>query len=520
MMSFFNDIVNFYRSLVSKIFRVALVSFGTNFTSATRKFERRKETVHRPKNLSPLFHANLKPKQQGSWAPLYRMTLFLITLVLLTFSLLVMGNQGEDMRANIINGTERCFHYIPETKMFLMICTVLHWQENGYDAATHISLSANETFDGAANEGGHREKFIINLSGVVGFGGLITVKDEDVATFAEAPMIRNVHVKNGTTADSGGFIVQQAQKYFSVVSCSSTGTISVRAGGICGYLCGYMDGKIDISNSHSTGAIGPDAGGITGEKAGQSGGLVRITRCHSSGEIQGENSGGIAGKKIGRNSGQAYITRSYSIGKISGKAAGSIVGTDAGTDGYVQIRECFSTGNINSDWSSGILGKHAASNNGEVHVVNCYARGDIDGRWAAGIGGFNVGGKHVYGDVYINNSYSSGTVNEENAGSIIGSIHPGFNGKTVRIIYSVYNPSQPIVGANGGNGETLGNSGNLNRIQNQLYHSDGMRRWDNETWVPGDPLLILRFQLPPTPSVTASVTTTPSSSTTTTGRRR
>jgi hypothetical protein len=81
-----------------------------------------------------------------------------------------------------------------------------------------------------ARAGGPHGKGVIDLAGLDTFKGLFTV-ETDVESFAEAPLIRNVHVKNGKTAEDGGFIVQY--------------TTSENAGNIVWDKCSWMRSNKD-----------------------------------------------------------------------------------------------------------------------------------------------------------------------------------------------------------------------------------------------------------------------------------
>ena len=231
-----------------------------------------------------------------------------------------------DLRNSIIDGNEACFEYIPADKLFFMNCSVLDWQAHYYGPDTHISLGVNETFDGS---GGSSEEYIIDLSSITKFKGMFKIHN-DVVSLAEAPVIKNVHVRNGTVAEVDGFIVRGFQKYFTVDSCSSTGEIANRgAGGICGRRCGQHNGETKISNSYSTGRLtGSRTGGIAGDILGFDSGVAHITGCYSSGEMEGYYGGGICGTNAGGTGGSVYVIQSYSTGDISSNARdiGGIVG--------------------------------------------------------------------------------------------------------------------------------------------------------------------------------------------------
>eukprot|EP01138_Halocafeteria_seosinensis_P004341 gb/GECG01004441.1/.p1 GENE.gb/GECG01004441.1/~~gb/GECG01004441.1/.p1 ORF type:complete len:965 (+),score=116.82 gb/GECG01004441.1/:1-2895(+) len=410
------------------------------------------------------------------------------------FTVLVKEAAGAnvDLRANIQEGKEPCFQYFPNKNLFRMNCSILNWEEQGYGDDTHISLEVKETFDGGGSQGN-----IIDLKGIEDFYGLFTVaKDgENIASLNEAPLIRHVHVKHGTTASSGGFVIRKYQKYFIVDSCSATGDITDSAGGICGHMVGHNEGHIKISHSYSTGTIkGSLAGGITGDDTGYDHGTVNITQCYSTGTIKGGKSGGTCGRDAARAHGHVYITQSYSTGNIIGSHSGGIVGDDV------------------------------AHEYGDLHIIDCYTRGNIRGSLAGGITGESAGGyndvQEATGDIYIINTYASGAVNRDDAGGLIGDIDGSTRG-VIKVHYSVYNDrggAGQIVGRNQGNVlETVGISGNLDDIRGQLYHHGGVQQWDNEAWAVNgrDALPILRFQLvdptpTPSPSTTSAATPTPS----------
>eukprot|EP01138_Halocafeteria_seosinensis_P003112 gb/GECG01003181.1/.p1 GENE.gb/GECG01003181.1/~~gb/GECG01003181.1/.p1 ORF type:complete len:606 (+),score=77.30 gb/GECG01003181.1/:1-1818(+) len=430
---------------------------------------------------------------ENKLSPVIRPRIVLLLLYLSVFTLMVVpseaGPANPDLRESIQAGNESCFQYFPDQNIFRMNCTVLGWEDHGYDGDTHISLDSWELFDGGGLEGN-----IIDLQNIWDFHGLLTIREDgnDIESLGEAPLIRNVHLKNGKTADFGGYVVRESQRFFTVESCSSTGDISgsFRSGGICGPSCGRNEGHIKISNSYSTGKIeASGAGGITGALVGDNGGTVNITQCYSSGSIGGGlvegQEGGICGWSAGASGGHVYITQSYS------------------------------TGNIISATSGGITGDHAAFDEGEVHITDCYTRGDIDGERSGGITGANTG----RGALHITNTYASGIVLHQDAGGIIGHI-AGQASAVIGVHHSVYNGKSEanIVGVDESvdSGKSVlqmnGSSDNIDDIRGQPYRHDGIQQWDSATWAlcGSDHLPILRFQLPcPTPSPTASPSFTP-----------
>ena len=365
---------------------------------------------------------------------------------------LVATSKALDLRSNIMERKEACFDYTAEEKLFRMNCSLLDWGKENYGPDTYISLSVNEIFDGSGGRSKSDEKPIIDLSEITDFKELFEVHD-NVTSFAEAPWIKNVHVRKGTITHNGGFIVRKHQSFFKVDSCSSTGDIGkMNAGGICGAQWDTDHGEIMISNSYSTGNIGGLwAGGIAGQYGAYNGGIVNITRCHSTGNIQGRGAGGICGNSLGYKDGTVYISQSFSTGDILPSAvySGGIIGEDSGhTRGYIDIQECYSTGQVSADYSGGITGSEVAQKQGHVHIRNCYTRGNIDGDKAGGITGEHAGGPctnaYSTGTVYISNSYASGNVTRGQGGGIIGSICSSFTGD-IHVNYSVYN-APTIVG--------------------------------------------------------------------------
>eukprot|EP01138_Halocafeteria_seosinensis_P000775 gb/GECG01000796.1/.p1 GENE.gb/GECG01000796.1/~~gb/GECG01000796.1/.p1 ORF type:complete len:683 (+),score=82.04 gb/GECG01000796.1/:1-2049(+) len=427
-------------------------------------------------------------------------------------SLVISAGDLLDLRGSIQDGREECFQFFPGSQLFQMNCSVLSWKSQSYTGGHYISLGVNETFDGGAES-------MIDLSGVNAFNGLLRIR-ADVGSFLDAPLIRNVHIKNGKTSAKGGFIVGKQQKYFEIDSCSSTGDIGVDGGGICGFGCGQGYGQIKISNCYSTGNIADKGGGITGANTGKDGGTVYITQCYSRGQIAGSSSGGICGSSAGYGDGLVHISQSYSTGDLApilgtatSENSGGIVGaTAASSSGFLRIDQCYSTGRISSGAAGGITGFNTAETLGEVYISNCYSRGDISGDKAGGITGGNTGGDPTtdIGKVHITNSYASGSLQGGTAGGIIGSIVIESR-HDIRVKYSVYNDirQERIAGVyEDANLNATGNSGDLDDIQGQLF-----KPWSDEYWAlnGSDNLPVLRFQLPrvspsPSPSSTSTAT--------------
>eukprot|EP01138_Halocafeteria_seosinensis_P004102 gb/GECG01004194.1/.p1 GENE.gb/GECG01004194.1/~~gb/GECG01004194.1/.p1 ORF type:complete len:650 (+),score=66.18 gb/GECG01004194.1/:1-1950(+) len=467
-------------------------------------------------------HTHINAKRPSCYGRIpSKRSLWFTAVVVLLASVPLLPAWAADLRGSIMDGNEPCFYFIPEHSVFRLNCSTLEWRLHGYENSTHITLDVTEIFEGGGNT--------IDLTDINNFEGLFAIS-ENVASFDKAPVIRNVHMRNGRTAEQGGFIVRSHQGYFIVDSCSSSGIINSHGGGICGYRCGRDDGdEIQITQSYSTGVIeGNWAGGITGRGVGYNGGTVRIAWCFSTGNIEGEWAGGICGDSAADTKGQLSITHSYSTGNMVGSYSGGIVGGRAGLkSGLVSIRECYTTGQIVADFSGGIAGGRTAGR-GEVYVADCYSTGDIRGMHSGGIAGGMTG---VTGNLRITNVYASGSINSAAyAAGIVGSVISEVSKDGgIQIEYSVYNANDSgdkaaMVGNAGQIINTVnstGTSGDINDIRGKLYELAGMGVWDASIWtLNGSAALpLLCFQLPfacpttiskGTPSPLASASMSPS----------
>eukprot|EP01138_Halocafeteria_seosinensis_P001707 gb/GECG01001750.1/.p1 GENE.gb/GECG01001750.1/~~gb/GECG01001750.1/.p1 ORF type:complete len:472 (+),score=36.54 gb/GECG01001750.1/:1-1416(+) len=420
------------------------------------------------------------------------------TLVVLvaTCSIRVYAN---DLRSDILDGIATdCIDYNEATKTFHQHCSLWSWNQKDY-----ISLGENETFNGHGYE--------FKLGDATEFEGLFVIMDTGVLSFDQAPLITNVHTRNGETSPTGGFIVQSHQKYFKVHLCSSTGLIkgdkdkTQGGGGICGQQCGSSGGHVLIYDSYSSGEIaGYTAGGIAGRGLGLGGGFAEIRNCHSSGIISGLGAGGICGNTAGALYGRVIISQSYSTGTVSGVIAGGIVGPHcAGNGGGAVISQCFSTGNISGIGSGGIAaaGAGRASEGGTVEIRNCYSRGHVVGHLAGGICGSGTG--VASGVVVLNNTYSSGemAVPSGNKGGLIGSV---WSGATIHIWNSVYRGGGPMIGGDTSVADTVRLeqvSNNIDDIVKRLYCYNNSERqkqcWPSDIWAVdllGHKLPLLKFQ--------------------------
>eukprot|EP01138_Halocafeteria_seosinensis_P008626 gb/GECG01008816.1/.p1 GENE.gb/GECG01008816.1/~~gb/GECG01008816.1/.p1 ORF type:complete len:927 (+),score=68.81 gb/GECG01008816.1/:1-2781(+) len=365
----------------------------------------------------------------------------------------------------------------------------------------HLTLGKGEIFDG--------QGYTIYLNGTTNWQGLIKVSN-DVTNFADAPLIKNLHMKGGRTSIGGGFIVQSQQKFFMVDSCTSTGIIYGQkhpfhgGGGITGEQCGANGGQALVINCHTSGPTeAADGGGICGRKTG-SGGTVNITSCSSSGAIAALSSGGIVGSMTPGDGGIVFIEKCFSTGTIEGPGGcGGLTGHGAGTgkNSLMLIQRSFSTGKISGKESGGICGRHAGQNSGKAEIKDCYSLGRIDVDTGGGICGHYTAISG--GTVVIERTFSNGTT-VAGAGGVIGSV--AGNSNSVRVELSVYRGEQ-LVGGGTSSVTGYGNSANINDVFGKLHCvSEGC--WNNDTWKEqsGD-VPVLRFQLAtstPTPSPSSS----------------
>eukprot|EP01138_Halocafeteria_seosinensis_P006320 gb/GECG01006461.1/.p1 GENE.gb/GECG01006461.1/~~gb/GECG01006461.1/.p1 ORF type:complete len:227 (+),score=17.18 gb/GECG01006461.1/:1-681(+) len=185
------------------------------------------------------------------------------------------GQTGTDLRSSVISGKEPCILYSAQYRIFNLTCPV-KWVDSGYDRNTFITLQSAEIFEGNDNE--------IDLRSVSEFRGLFEINSTAIDGDQDIPVVRNVRMKNGETMEHAGFVIRRSQQYAIVRSCSSTGTIGIRGGGICGRSCG-TGGRAKLVNCFSNGRIGRNGGGITGLNSGSNHGIVEIMYCHSSGSI-------------------------------------------------------------------------------------------------------------------------------------------------------------------------------------------------------------------------------------------
>lgn len=83
---------------------------------------------------------------------------------------------------------------------------------------------------------------------------------------------------------------------------------------------------------------------------------------------------------------------------------------------YFSIDNCYSTGDINDDGCGGIVGSRAGQT-GKCIIKNCFSTGKISGNSSGGIAGISPG---LSGNCIISNCYAVGDINAGNCGGICG----------------------------------------------------------------------------------------------------
>ena len=189
--------------------------------------------------------------------------------------------------------------------------------------------------------------------------------------------IKRLTIKGGKTTDDSGFICasrfgKRSSGEIIILNCDSSGELSgYNSGGICGISLGEEStGSIYIEHCYSSGDItGESSGGIVGAYTGnQLYGQLHILQCYTSGSITGLNSGGITGSYFGNTSTSTNDTTSkyaltlydcYSTGVIgtTNNNNRGILGAYSANEleGNMLIEKCYSSGNIISENSGGII---------------------------------------------------------------------------------------------------------------------------------------------------------------------
>jgi hypothetical protein len=269
--------------------------------------------------------------------------------------------------------------------------------------AYYIEISGNEVFDGQGY------KITVTSNAIAGLFAFINADSS-----ANMGTVKNlsVEINSGSAlTSSGGLIVRQLQRYFRIVNCDSSGTISgTFSGGICGQNAASSNGST-------------------------TNGYFEIERCFSTGTISASSGGGITGL-YARN---GLIKKCYSTGNISGANSGGICGNAAGYFGVIDVIDCYASGIIDSNNGQGGICGAAPGQSGRANIYNCYYTtspgggtsliGAIAGRYPA-FGGLcyvyqsfhntslNMFGPEGTGTLYYNDTIVSYTYKSDYVGEI------------------------------------------------------------------------------------------------------
>ncbi len=109
------------------------------------------------------------------------------------------------------------------------------------------------------------------------------------------------------------------------------------------------------------------------------------------------------------------------------------------------INNCYSTGIINNNSVGGIVGMSCAKN-GICNITNCYSTGIISGDYCGGIAGFHTGDTGICN---INNCYTTGEITGYSAGGIVGHVTPYYGTCNITNCYSTGDINNSLASAIG-----------------------------------------------------------------------
>jgi hypothetical protein len=185
---------------------------------------------------------------------------------------------------------------ITTIKLLSDITITNHASLFGWGRTDYILLGDNMIFDG--------DGYTVNFGTLTSIYGLFSSNGSNGNT---KPIIRNLGVQGGSTANAAGFIVRYNQRCVTVENCYSTGTISGGdAGGIMGLFAGNNGGAATTAD---TGAIS-----------------VTNAANWGYGNNAGTGGGGKPGPTPGNrgNSGSAGVVRIKYLGTVAKASGGSI----------------------------------------------------------------------------------------------------------------------------------------------------------------------------------------------------
>ena len=273
-------------------------------------------------------------------------------------------------------------------------------------------------------------------------------------------------INYGEIASNGNYVggisgIWTTFEGYIVSNCINYGKVS--GGGYVGGICGETR-VFEISNCVNNGSVissGMYIGGVFGRLLTDLSDYLTATynKIVNTGKVQGDGYvGGISGMVTMSIYSEANFEMCFNIGNvIAGDSnAGGLFGYIScdldyfsADEAYLRVYDCYNTGDINGETGvGGIIGysytHHEAADTWyvtcspiNVIVANCYNKGNIS------ITGDNVGGligineSEWIGNLYIYNSFNSGTINFQSSGTIGGII--GESIKTTSIDkYDVY----------------------------------------------------------------------------------
>lgn len=231
------------------------------------------------------------------------------------------------------------------------------------------------------------------ISNTVYVGGVIGKnKNAELNNVSTSGKISIADHSNSYTSYVGGLVGFSGSD--DIIFCTNRSDVTTKtiAGGIIGYKDVTAEEDHFYNNKNEGNISAQIAGGIVGDC------LFGIAKnCYNIGSVSGKK---YAGGIIGRSYAMCYIDNCYNTANISVNgdspsqfdAAGGIVGSveyySTDTIIYVEIKNSYNKGNIESNKNGGgIIGSTNSSIN-PVEVVNCYNSGNIKGvDYVGGIGG-------------------------------------------------------------------------------------------------------------------------------------
>ncbi len=159
-----------------------------------------------------------------------------------------------------------------------------------------------------------------------------------------------------------------------------------------------------------------------------------------------QDGGWVAKTYFGKHASDNYIVDCVSTGNIDNNFSGGIVGSYAGSGlgAYLMVYGCMSSGtqrvnglDAGAQGAGGIVGGNAAHSNGSVLVQYCQTSGIIGGRDSGGIVGWMWGSNH--GTVDVKYCFSTGLMSGINGGGIVGYVLGNNNSCSVQYCYTTGN---------------------------------------------------------------------------------